>query len=75
MADEILTGKQVAEIFGVHPQTVVKWANEGRLPYWRTPGQHRRFREADVRRLKQSLTAEPGLSIEPASAATTADVA
>ena len=48
MADILLTTSQVAQRFAVHPATVVRWANEGKLtPIW-TPGGQRRFREADV---------------------------
>lgn len=47
----ILTTKQVAERFGVHPATVVSWANGGQLAHFRTPGGHRRFRVEDVERL------------------------
>ena len=47
-----LTVGQVAEIFDVHPNTVVDWANGGRLAYKRTPGGHRRFDPADVEKLR-----------------------
>ena len=47
-----LTVQQVAEIFHVHPNTVVLWANSGKLPYQRTPGGHRRFNPDDVERLR-----------------------
>lgn len=48
MPNNILTTQQVADLFAVHPTTVVQWANNGRLPHFRTPGGHRRFAEADV---------------------------
>lgn len=54
MADSILTTKQVAEVFGVHPDTVVQWANTGKLAHFRTPGKHRRFYEADVQALRDA---------------------
>jgi excisionase family DNA binding protein len=56
MDHTILTGKQVAAIFGVHPQTVITWAEQGRIAHWRTPGGHRRYALADVERLKADLT-------------------
>jgi excisionase family DNA binding protein len=37
----------VAELLGVSPNTVSRWAREGRLPSVFTLGGHRRF-EADV---------------------------
>lgn len=43
-----LTPKQVAELFGVTTVTVGTWADEGKLPHFRTPGGQRRFRRADV---------------------------
>lgn len=48
---KILTTKQVAERFAVHPSTVVGWANAGYLQSFRTPGGHRRFRVEDVEAL------------------------
>ena len=53
-----LTVSQVAEIFDVHPNTVVDWANAGRLPYKRTPGGHRRFDPADVDKLRADTAAK-----------------
>jgi excisionase family DNA binding protein len=51
MPTTILTTKKVAEKFGVNPQTVIVWANTGRLPHFRTPGGHRRYLLADVEHL------------------------
>ena len=39
----------LADLFGVNPKTVIRWADEGKLPYFRTPGGHRRYRAEDVR--------------------------
>lgn len=43
----LLTPGEVAELFGVDPKTVTRWARTGRLPAVRTLGGHRRF-PADV---------------------------
>ena len=47
-ADELLTLTQVAQLFGVNPKTVTRWANSGRLGFIRTPGGHRRFRRSEI---------------------------
>src|SRR5919201_2679030 len=43
-----LTLGQAATYLGVADSTVRKWAAEGRLPAYSTPGGHRRFRAADL---------------------------
>lgn len=60
MSAGILTTKKVAERFGVVPQTVTVWANTGKLPYFRTPGGHRRYLEADVESLLAATRREAG---------------
>lgn len=50
-----LTTRQVAEIFHVHPNTIVAWANAGRLPVIRTAGNHRRFDPEAVEELRVQL--------------------
>jgi excisionase family DNA binding protein len=47
--ERLLTPSEVAAIFRVDPKTVTRWANAGRLTSIRTPGGHRRYREAEVR--------------------------
>lgn len=56
--EPLLTPGQVAAMFHVDPKTVTRWAHAGRLGSVRTPGGHRRFREAEVLQLLQSLTTE-----------------
>lgn len=46
-----LTPLDVAKLFMVHPQTVVAWAESGKLAFYKTPGGQRRFMPADVERL------------------------
>lgn len=53
-----LTRSQVAELFGVSPHTVTRWAKEGRLPSVLTPGGHRRYPRKSVERLVQELRQE-----------------
>lgn len=60
MTKSILTTQEVAAIFAVTPSTVVKWADSGHLPHFRTPGRHRRFRASDVEALRAAAdTAQP----------------
>jgi excisionase family DNA binding protein len=46
---------QVADILHVSPQTIARWAKNGRLPYQRTLGGHRRYPEQAIRQLAASL--------------------
>lgn|GEM_PF-4638006 len=41
---------QVAKILGVSPPTVIKWANDGLIDIYRTPGGHRRILETEINR-------------------------
>ena len=49
--ERLLTPGEVAALFRVDPKTVTRWAASGRITSIRTPGGHRRFREAEVRAL------------------------
>jgi excisionase family DNA binding protein len=49
--DRLLTPGEVARLFRVDPKTVTRWASTGRVQSIRTPGGHRRFREADIQEL------------------------
>lgn len=49
--NRFLTPAEVAAMFRVDPKTVARWAKAGRLTSIRTPGGHRRYREAEVRTL------------------------
>lgn len=51
----LLTVSEVADLFGVSPKTVSRWAREGRIASVRTLGGHRRFREAQVRELLDQI--------------------
>lgn len=47
-----MSSGDVARVFGVDVTTVGRWADEGRLPHFKTLGGQRRFRRDDVARLK-----------------------
>jgi excisionase family DNA binding protein len=53
-----LRSAEVAAILQVSPKTVARWAKQGRLPYQRTLGGHRRYPEPVIRELIASLTQE-----------------
>ncbi|MDF3320108.1 BldC family transcriptional regulator [Rhodococcus sp. C3V] len=57
--DELLTPKQVAELFHVNPKTVSRWAQQGRIGVTTTVGGHRRFDRAEIHALVNALT-DPG---------------
>jgi excisionase family DNA binding protein len=46
--EKLYTSHQVAELLQMDPSSVVKWEKEKLLPAFRTPGQHRRFRQSDL---------------------------
>lgn len=49
-AKEWLTLKDASEFLGIHFTTLRTWADKGEIPVFRTPGGHRRFGVADLRR-------------------------
>lgn len=56
-----LRTSQVAELLQVSPKTVSRWGQEGRLPYLRTLGGHRRYPEAETQALLETLS-EPSVT-------------
>ncbi len=48
-----ITPALAAKRLGVHVDTLKKWADEGKLDCWRTPGGHRRFSSQDLERFQQ----------------------
>ncbi len=59
MTDWIST-KEAMNLLGVGSTTIKRWADEGRLPYYRTAGGHRRFSESAVRSLSRVDDETPG---------------
>lgn len=53
VADAFLTPNQVADLLKVSPVTVRHWALDGKLKFVTTPGGHRRFAMAEVKRFAQ----------------------
>jgi excisionase family DNA binding protein len=50
-----LLASEAAELFQVSPKTITRWAREGKLPYARTLGGHRRYPESRIRALLDEL--------------------
>jgi excisionase family DNA binding protein len=50
---------EAAEILQVSPKTVCRWAMDGKLPFQRTLGGHRRYPEQVIRELAASLQVQP----------------
>jgi excisionase family DNA binding protein len=50
---------EVADILHVSPKTVSRWAKEGKLPFLKTLGGHRRYPEAEIRQLANKLQVLP----------------
>jgi excisionase family DNA binding protein len=50
---------EVAELLQVSPKTVCRWAMDGKLPFQRTLGGHRRYPEHAIRELAASLQVQP----------------
>jgi excisionase family DNA binding protein len=58
---------EVADILHVSPKTVSRWAKEGRLPFLKTLGGHRRYPEAEIRELANQLQVQPTTrAVDPA---------
>ena len=60
--DIYLRSSEVAYLLHVSPKTVSRWAKEGKLPYRRTLGGHRRFPADGIRALAGALSRESGQS-------------
>jgi len=52
---DLLSRQAVAVKFGVAPQTITRWANEGIIPYVRTLGGQRRYPAYEVERLVSAV--------------------
>jgi excisionase family DNA binding protein len=61
----LLTARQVAELIGVSPETILRWARRGELPAIRLPGGAIRFRQDDLDNWLQERTATPRRGVLP----------
>ena len=54
-----LRSAEVADILHVAPKTVSRWAKDGKLPFLKTLGGHRRYPAAEIRQLADELQVRP----------------
>jgi excisionase family DNA binding protein len=50
--------QEVADLFHVSSKTVVRWANDGKLPHMVTMGGHRRFPRIALEKVRAGLEVE-----------------
>ena len=48
MSERLLTAREVAELLGVSPATVLDWHQAGRIPSYRLPSGAVRFRASEL---------------------------
>jgi excisionase family DNA binding protein len=58
-APGFLRPAEVADLLSVSPKTVSRWAKEGKLPFLKTLGGHRRYPASAIRELADVLWQEP----------------
>ena len=56
---DILTTSEVSRLLGVSPNTVTRWAREGRLPCRLTLGGHHRFERQVIEQIRETLNRVP----------------
>lgn len=56
-----LRTSEVAGLLHVSPKTVSRWAQEGKLPFLRTLGGHRRYPDSEIRALAEELRMWPAM--------------
>ena len=60
--EPFLPTSQLADLLHLSPKTTARWAKDGRLPFQRTLGGHRRYPTAVIRELAASLAREVSAS-------------
>lgn len=60
-----LTLGQAAQLLGVHPNTLRRWADDGDIHCTRTPGGHRRFREVEILAFLSGQSDQPKVETSP----------
>jgi excisionase family DNA binding protein len=57
-----LSPSDAAAILGVHVDTITRWADNGTLPCFRTPGGWRRFRRSDIEAMLPTAPSNEGVA-------------
>lgn len=52
--DDVITPGEAAKMLGVDPKTLTRWANTKKIPSFRLPGGHRRYRVADIEAIRNN---------------------
>lgn len=47
-----LPASEAARMLGVHPDTLKRWATEGKVPHYKTPGGQYQFKLEDLEALR-----------------------
>jgi excisionase family DNA binding protein len=63
----LLTRSQVAQMLGVSPTTVTRWAREGRLPCRLTLGGHHRYSRGVIETIRARMTGRGSPAAFPAA--------
>ena len=63
-----LRTSEVASLLQVSPKTVSRWAQEGKLPFLRTLGGHRRYPRDEIHALAEELRIWPAAGGEDTQA-------
>jgi len=59
--DDMLTVREVARLLHVHPNTLRRWSNKGRIRAYRiSPRGDRRFKREEIARFLAELNAQAG---------------
>jgi excisionase family DNA binding protein len=58
-AQVALSGRGQTSILQVSPKTVSRWAKDGKLPFLRTLGGHRRYPAAEIRQHAEERWVQP----------------
>ena len=55
-----LSHAEAARELGVHRVTLTRWADQGKVRYWISPGGRRRYRAEDLEALRETTTRPAG---------------